>query len=90
MRIRAAFANRDDIFTPGMFARIKIPASKSYTALLVPDEAIGSEQVRKVVMTVTADNTVVPKYVELGALVNGLRVIRKGLTADDRQRPHCG
>jgi multidrug efflux pump subunit AcrA (membrane-fusion protein) len=51
---------------------------------LVPDEAIGSEQVRKVVMTVTADNTVVPKYVELGALVNGLRVIRKGLTADDR------
>jgi RND family efflux transporter MFP subunit len=84
MRIRAAFANSDDVFTPGMFARIKIPASKPYTALLVPDEAIGSEQVRKVVMTVNADNTVVPKYVELGALVNGMRVIRKGLAAEDR------
>ena len=84
MRVRAAFSNSDDLFTPGMFARIKLPASKTYTALLVPDEAIASEQVRKLVMTVNADNVVVPKYVELGALTNGLRVIRKGLSADDR------
>ena len=84
MRVRATFPNGDDLFTPGMFARIKIPASKTYTALLVPDEAIASEQVRKLVMTVNADNVVVPKYVELGTGLNGLRVIRKGLGPDDR------
>jgi multidrug efflux system membrane fusion protein len=84
MRARAVFTNKDSLFTPGMFARIKLPASQTYTALLVPDEAIASEQVRKVVMTVAADNSVVPKYVELGAVKNGLRVIRKGLSPDDR------
>jgi multidrug efflux system membrane fusion protein len=84
LRARAVFANRDGLFTPGMFARIKLPASQPYTALLVPDEAIASEQVRKLVMTVNADNVVVPKYVELGALKGGLRVIRKGLNAEDR------
>lgn len=84
MRARAVFLNMDGLFTPGMFARIKLPASLAYTALLLPDEAIASEQVRKLVMTVAPDNSVVPKYVELGALKNGMRVIRKGLNPDDR------
>ena len=84
MRARAVFLNMDGLFTPGMFARIKLPASLAYTALLLPDEAIASEQVRKIVMTVAPDNSVVPKYVELGALKNGMRVIRKGLNPDDR------
>lgn len=84
LRARALFDNPKGLFTPGMFARIKLPASQTYTALMVPDEAIASEQVRKLVMTVNADNVVVPKYVELGALKDGLRVIRKGLNAEDR------
>ena len=84
LRARAIFDNPKGLFTPGMFARIKLPASQTYTALMVPDEAIASEQVRKLVMTVNADNIVVPKYVELGALKDGLRVIRKGLSAEDR------
>ncbi len=84
MRVRAMFENKDNLFTPGMFARIKLPASERYTALLIPEEAIASEQVRKLVMTVNADQIVVPKYVELGIASNGLRVIRSGLSAEDR------
>ena len=66
IRGRAVFANPNNIFTPGMFARVRVPASPPYEALLVPDAAIGTEQVRKFVLTVNADNTVVPKYVTLG------------------------
>ena len=52
---------------------------------MVPDAAIGSEQVRKVVMVVDAENTVQPKYVTLGQLIDGkLRVIKDGLSPDDR------
>ena len=47
IRGRAQFANPNGIFTPGMFARIRVPASPPYEALLVPDAAIGTEQVRK-------------------------------------------
>ncbi len=52
IRGRAVFANPDGIFTPGMFGRIRVPGSPPYTALLVPDAAIGSEQARKYVLVV--------------------------------------
>ncbi len=63
------FPNPKGLFTPGMFARVRVPGSLPYDALLVPDAAIASEQVRKYVMVVGADNTVTPKYVTLGQLV---------------------
>ena len=72
-----------------MFARVQVPGSLPYEALLVPDVAIGTEQVRKFVMVVDADNMATQKYVTLGQLVDGLRVIKDGLSADDtrhRQR----
>jgi len=84
IRGRAQFANSRDIFTPGMFARIQIPGSAPYKALLVPDVAIGTEQVRKFVYTVAADGTVSQKFVTLGQLVGPLRVIKDGLAPDDR------
>ncbi len=85
IRSRAAFANPNNIFTPGMFARVRVPGSPPYEALLVPDAAIGTEQVRKFVLTVNADNTVVPKYVTLGqTTADNLRVIKNGLGPDDR------
>jgi RND family efflux transporter MFP subunit len=83
IRGRAEFANPDDVFTPGMFARVRVPASPPYEALLVPDVAIGSEQARKYVLVVNADNVAQPKYVTLGQLVGDLRVIKSGLAADD-------
>jgi RND family efflux transporter MFP subunit len=84
IRGRAVFANPNGIFTPGMFARVRVAGSAPYDALLVPDAAVGTEQARKFVLTVNADNTVVAKYVTLGQVTNDdLRVIKDGLSADD-------
>jgi RND family efflux transporter MFP subunit len=85
IRGRAVFANPNGVFTPGMFARVRVPASPPYTALLVPDAAIGTEQARRYVLVVGADNTVAIKYVTLGQLVaDDLRVIKEGLEPGDR------
>jgi RND family efflux transporter MFP subunit len=85
IRGRAVFDNPNGVFTPGMFARVRVPASPPYEALLVPDTAIGTEQARKYVLTVKPDNTVAITYVTLGQLAPGeLRAIKQGLKADDR------
>jgi len=84
IRGRAHFANADGLFTSGMFARLQVPGSAPYEALLVPDVAIGTEQARKFVLVVNADGVAVQKYVTLGQVVEGLRVIKQGLAADDR------
>ncbi len=84
IRGRAVFDNHDGIFTPGMFGRIRVPGSPPYTALLVPDAAIGSEQARKYVLVVDDSGVVHQKYVTLGQLDDGLRVVKDGLVASDR------
>jgi membrane fusion protein, multidrug efflux system len=84
IRGRAVFSNPDGVFTPGMFARVRVPGSPSYTALMVPDGAIGTEQTRKFVLAVGADDVVKMKYVTLGQVFNGQRVIKSGLQEDDR------
>ena len=79
------FANPDLVLTPGMFGRVRVPGSPTYQALLVPDAAIGSEQVRKFVLVVGTDNVTAAKYVTLGPVIDGnLRVVKDGLKADDR------
>ncbi|KAB2940536.1 MAG: efflux RND transporter periplasmic adaptor subunit [Hyphomicrobium sp.] len=82
IRGRALFANTDGRLTPGMFGRIQIATSAPATALLVPDSAIGTEQVRKFVYVLSPDNVATPKYVTLGQVVDGMRVVQ-GLQADD-------
>src|SRR5215813_13570208 len=84
IRGRAVFSNPDGVFTPGMFGRIRVPGSPSYTALLAPDAAIGTEQTRKYLLIVDSDNVVRMKYVTLGQAFDGLRVIKAGLQQDDR------
>lgn len=84
IRGRAAFANNQGIFTPGMFARVQVPGSAPYTALVIPDTAIGSEQARKFVYVVRPDDTVAQTYVELGQLFDGERVIKSGIEPTDR------
>jgi RND family efflux transporter MFP subunit len=85
IRGRAVFSNGNGVFTPGMFGRVRVPASPPYTALLVPDAAVGTEQARKYVFAVDGDNIVRLKYVTLGqATSDNLRVIKTGLVADDR------
>jgi RND family efflux transporter MFP subunit len=84
IRGRAQFSNSDGLFTPGMFARIRVPGSPVYQALLVPDAAISSEQARKYVLVVDGDNIARQRYVTLGQVIDNLRVIKDGLAADDR------
>jgi multidrug efflux system membrane fusion protein len=84
IRGRALFDNPNGVFTPGMFARVRVPGSPAYEALLVPDAAIGSEQARKFVLVVDGDNKAQTKYVTPGQLVGNLRVIKEGLSATDR------
>jgi RND family efflux transporter MFP subunit len=84
VRGRAVLDNPDNLFTPGMFGRIRVPGSPPYLALLIPDEAIASEQARKYVLVVDDGGVVRQKYVTLGQLDKGLRVIKDGLIATDR------
>jgi RND family efflux transporter MFP subunit len=85
IRGRASFSNPNGVLTPGMFGRIRVPGSPVYNALLLPDAAIGTEQIRKFVLVVGDDNVAVQKYVTLGPLSDdGLRVIKDGIKAGDR------
>ncbi|MGA7955869.1 MAG: efflux RND transporter periplasmic adaptor subunit [Xanthobacteraceae bacterium] len=83
IRGRAIFANPNGIFVPGMFGRIRVPGSPPHRALLIPDAATGSEQARKYVLVVDDSGTVRQKYVTLGQLDGGLRVVRDGLLPTD-------
>ena len=84
IRGRAQFANADGLFTTGMFGRIEVASSAPYEALLVPDEAIGTEQARKFVLVVGSDDIARQKFVTLGDVRDGLRVIKQGLDPNDR------
>lgn len=84
IRGRAEFANPKGLFAPGMFARLRLAIAAPAEALLVPDAAIGTEQVRKLVLVVDAEDVARPKYVTLGGLVDGLRVVKEGLAPEDR------
>lgn len=84
IRGRAVFSNPDEMFTPGMFARVRVPGSPAYPALLIPDSAVASEQARKYVLVVDGENTATQRYVTLGQLADNLRVVKSGLKPDDR------
>jgi RND family efflux transporter MFP subunit len=85
IRGRASFSNPNAVLTPGMFGRIRVPGSPAYNAMLLPDAAIGTEQIRKFVLVVGDDNTAVQKYVTLGPLSDdNLRIIKDGIQAGDR------
>jgi RND family efflux transporter MFP subunit len=79
IRVRAAFANTNRVFTPGLFARVRVPVGDKYQAVLVPDRAIGTDQGQKYVLAVNDKNVVEYRAVKLGRLHDGLRVIQEGL-----------
>ncbi len=85
IRGRAVFANPNEVFTPGMFARVRVPGSPPYEGLLVPDAAISTEQARRYVVVIDEQDTARQKYVTLGQLTaDNLRVIKDGIGPDDR------
>ena len=84
LRARAVVPNKDLSILPGQFGRVRLIASKPYEALLLPDTAIATDQSRKIVFVVKDDDTVEAKAVTLGPLDDGLRIVREGLTPEDR------
>lgn len=83
MRMRARFPNPDGLLQPGLFGRITMPGSLPYKGVLVPDEAIGADQDRRVVYVLDDTGKVSAKPVRTGPLLYGYRVIRSGLTGDE-------
>jgi len=83
MRVRASFPNPDGVLQPGMFGRINVPGSLPHPGILLPDEAIGADQDRRIVFVVDNDGNVSTKPVRTGPRIDGYRVIRSGLTGDE-------
>ncbi len=81
--VRAEFENKDGSLRPGTFVRMRLPAGPKYNALLVTEEAIGTDQGRKFVLTVNKENMTEYKPVEIGPLIGDKRVIRSGVTKDE-------
>lgn len=83
LRGRALFNNPNNLFTPGLFARIRLAGSGEYQAVMLPDDAIATDQTNRFVYTVAEDGAVAYKPVTLGPVIDGLRVIRSGVTVSD-------
>lgn len=84
IRGRAVLRNPDGFLTPGMFGHMRLIGSGAYDGMLIPDGAIVTDQTRKVALVVGPDNIVKPAVLTLGPLVEGLRVVRSGLSATDK------
>ena len=84
IRGRAVLRNAGAFLTPGMFGNMRLSSGGSARVLLVPDEAVQTDQARKLLLVVGPGGTVVPKPVELGPLAQGLRIVRSGLLPTDK------
>ena len=96
IRARAVFANKDGLFTPGLFARVQLVGSDDYNAILIDDRAVNTDQSQKYVFLLGADNKVEYRKIKLGRVIDGLRIVREGLKPGDvivvngAQRVHPG
>ena len=84
LQARGRFHNEDESLYPGAFVRIRIAGTPKHDALLITDRAVGTDQGQKFVLLVDANSVVQVRPVELGPVVDGLRVVPKGLGPDDR------
>ena len=84
IRVRALFRNRDLGLTPGLFVRLQLPGVGGYRGVLIQDRAVGTDLDKRFVFVVNAEGAVEYRAVTLGPIVDGLRVVRSGLSAGDR------
>src|SRR6516165_9279378 len=84
LRVRGVFPNKDELLSPGLFARVRVPIGRAHRALLLADRALDTDQGQKVVYVVNEKNEVVSRPVRLGALHDGLREITEGLKPGER------
>jgi RND family efflux transporter MFP subunit len=82
--VRGIFQNPNRVLLPGYFVRVRVPFDQQSHALLVPDVALGSDQGGRYLLVVNKDNVVEQRKVEIGPLEGEMRVIDKGISADDR------
>ena len=96
IRARAVLQNKDGLYIPGLFARVQLLGSSEYTAVLIDDRAVNTDQSQKYVLLLGADNKIEYRRVKLGRVIDGLRIVREGLKPDDvivvngAQRVHPG
>ena len=83
IRARAVLENKQGLFTPGMFARVQLLGSGDYDAILIEDRAVGTDQNQSFVLVLGADNKLEYRAITSGRIVDGLRIVRKGLKPDD-------
>jgi RND family efflux transporter MFP subunit len=84
LAVRAVLENANRVLLPGYFVRVRVPLGPPQDSLLVPDVALGSDQGGRYVLIVNKDNVVEQRKVEIGAMVDTLRVIERGVAAGDR------
>ncbi|MFV3386983.1 efflux RND transporter periplasmic adaptor subunit, partial [Pseudomonas sp. NY15364] len=84
IRGRAVFDNQDGRFTPGLYARLKLVGSKPYAATLIKDEAVGTDLGKKYVLVLGDDNAVAYRTIELGSKLEGLHIVRSGLSKGEK------
>ena len=96
IRARAVLQNKEGRFTPGLFARVQLLVSGEYSAILIEDRAVNTDQSQKYVLLLGANNQIEYRQVKLGRVISGLRVVREGLKPGDvivvngAQRVHPG
>jgi len=96
IRARAVLDNKDGVYTPGMFARVQLLGSSEYSAILIDDRAVNTDQNQKYVFVLGANNQVEYRRIKLGRVIDGLRIVREGLKAGEvivvngAQRVHPG
>lgn len=83
IRMRAVFDNPKGEFTPGLFARVQLAGGAPYPAVLTPERAISTDQSKKLVFVIGEGNVAQPREVQLGTLIDGMRVVTSGLKAGD-------
>jgi multidrug efflux system membrane fusion protein len=88
IRARAVLRNPDRMFTPGLFARVQLAGSDTFRAMLIDDKAVLTDQDRKYVYIVGEDGSAQRRDVQLGRMIDGLRVVASGLEPEDRVIVH--
>jgi len=84
IRARAVLDNKDRLFTPGLYARVRLLGSGEFKAALIDDKAVLTDQDRRYVFVVDKEGKAQRRDVKLGRMVQGLRIVEQGLVAGDR------